>query len=350
MEYRLGPRVNSDITPFNGAAVRLADDARRCVVFFGLPKLKNGKEVVEYGGTGFFVRFGGEIKFDYLVTCRHVARELEHIQFLIRANNHEGRVEELPVDEIEWVYHPDKTVDVAVAEFPWPRTLDRVSFPLDGCLTIQMCQQWGVGPGDLAQIVGLYRLAQGKRRNTPVVHTGHIAMMPYGEKLPVKEPGGNVIEVEAYLVEAQTLEGLSGSPVFVRHSVVAGPGLAETRRPLTAGITPMGYSAAVHLFGLWQGAWDGQPGKILSEDRGESGKFRVPVGMGLVIPGDKILETILEPKLAEARAKAYQERLAENAAKADSALPTKADNPSHREDFTSLVGAASKKRPPADQT
>ena len=92
---------------------------------------------------------------------------------------------------------------------------------------------------------------------------------------------------------------------------------------------------------------------------------RVPVGMGIVVPSQKILDTLEQEELREMRKriKADRERRAvESAASPDSALPLAAtsdaelvglksdENPDHREDFNRLVGAASKSKPKGDRT
>jgi hypothetical protein len=79
----------------------------------------------------------------------------------------------------------------------------------------------GIGIGELTYTIGLFRLMSGAMRNLPVVHFGSIAMVP-DERIPVQDwrDRNKTFEVEGYLVETQGLEGLSGSPVFVRQSVI----------------------------------------------------------------------------------------------------------------------------------
>ena len=101
-------------------------------------------------------------------------------------------------------------------------------------------------------------------------------MMPDPDDLiPVKHPPK---PVEGYLVEAQTLSGLSGSPVYVRRSIK----VAATE---VTGVEPLAYGA-VFLLGMWIAAWD------INE---------VSVGMGVVVPADKILETLNHDDLREMR-------------------------------------------------
>jgi hypothetical protein len=45
-----GPRIDAEM---GGLTVRIGEDVRRCVVFFGVP----GPEGIEFGGTSFLVQF-----------------------------------------------------------------------------------------------------------------------------------------------------------------------------------------------------------------------------------------------------------------------------------------------------
>jgi len=72
--YRLGPRLSGQSADVEGISVKISEDAKGCVVFFGLPAENDS---IRYGGTGFLVRVkDGELGFGYLVTCRHVAKFL----------------------------------------------------------------------------------------------------------------------------------------------------------------------------------------------------------------------------------------------------------------------------------
>jgi hypothetical protein len=80
------------------------------------------------------------------------------------------------------------------------------------------------------------------------------------------------------------LDGLSGSPVFIHEEIGLKMKGAPARGLVTRGL--------VKLLGVFQGSWDGAPGEILARDRNFRGNVRIPVGMGLVVPGDKIVQLI----------------------------------------------------------
>jgi len=126
-----------------------------------------------------------------------------------------------------------------------------------------------------------------------------VAALPdASERIPLMDASGHKIEAEAYLVEAQTLEGLSGSPVFTKEPLI----LVDLGKH--HGEHAGAYGALV-LLGLYVGSWDGYPGEILATDKGlRSNKIRVPVGMGVVVPAQKILEVLR----GDSRLNAYRKR------------------------------------------
>jgi hypothetical protein len=184
LQYRLG---SAQSVRNGGFDVAISKDARKCVVFFGLPAPPKGgvastaSSEVDYAGTGFLASYDEEgERYGYLVTCRHVARHLED-GFFIRANTVTGGVEPLEVGtDADWQYHPDKNVDVAVAAIRLnARYYDHLMVPL------RMISHPGdIAAGQRMHIVGLFRLHYGKKRNIPIVHTGHIAALPdFDEKM-----------------------------------------------------------------------------------------------------------------------------------------------------------------------
>jgi len=180
-----------------------------------------------------------------------------------------------------------------------------------------------------------------------------VALLPDPrEKIPLKDrTTGQTIEVEGYLVEAQTLEGLSGSPVFIREFARLASGeLSDGSQALVFG--------GVSLLGIYSGAWDGEPGEILAADRGRRGNFRVPVGVGIVVPVEKLEQLLRDnPNLKKQREKFAADQRAKRAAIQDDAFPVASPdatekaappssdaNPNHREDFNSLLNAAARTR------
>ena len=148
--------------------------------------------------------------------------------------------------------------------------------PLEMFLSDEIIQQKRIGLGDEVFITGLFAHASGSQRNQPIVRMGNIAMIP-SEPIPT-----DLGSIEAYLIEARSIGGLSGSPAFVRETAPVGLG-------------------TFYLLGLMHGHWDIPPEK--KNDLLMQGEFfgRVNMGIAIVIPAKKILEVLNHPKLVERR-------------------------------------------------
>jgi hypothetical protein len=123
--------------------------------------------------------------------------------------------------------------------------------------------QWG----DFIYVIGLFHWHSGQERLIKNMTTGKLQ------------------RVEVYLVEAQTFEGLSGAPVFQREAIALRTFPQHNGGPV---LPPTG----AQLLGVYSGAWDGPPSEALREERGWGPQMRIPAGMGLVVPAERIVETI----------------------------------------------------------
>jgi hypothetical protein len=284
--------------------MRLNRDARKCIVFLGYPDWDNGPNAFRCEGTGFLLLYKGGF---HLVTARHVAELLGDVGWATRVNRLDGSCSLIEAENMPWVFHPDDTVDVAICGLMLSR-IDGYDFLyIDGEILLLQADQevsadW-VEVGDMCYTVGLWRLMEGKERNLPIVHTGHVARLAGEERIPVRaknKPGGKEW-VDGYLVEAQTLRGLSGSPVFIRPSIRLSIdanrhdpfGTQDEKLELLA------YHEHVKLLGLWQAAWDAPAGEILTAEQGRQNT--VPVGMGIIVPSSKIIEVLELPAMYKKR-------------------------------------------------
>jgi hypothetical protein len=228
--YRLGPSEPVQLQGMPGVSVRLQDDLRKSVCFLGVPTGDSKDNDILCRGTAFLVYYKD---VHYMVTAKHVAEGLGDRPFLVRLNKADGSSTNIRFDLTErafvWQTHNNQTVDLAAMAFPGgfnragfdclyiPEWMFATTENVRGTETDQDIR--GVGIGDFCYTIGLFRLVSGKKRNLPVVHFGTVAMMPSDDELiPVRglPPERELKMVEAYLVESQALEGLSGSPVFVR--------------------------------------------------------------------------------------------------------------------------------------
>jgi hypothetical protein len=346
--YHFGPSVS--VPAYGGSVrVRIGETAQKSVVFFGVPS----PDGIQYGGTGFLAAVSeGEFDFGYLVTCRHVARGLEGYSdtgFYLRLNIKGGGSHPEKVEDIKWTYHPDPSVDLAAAHFQLnTNCFDHTFFKFEASYADHRKPGAAV-TGDVINLVGLFRLHAGSHRNVPIVHTGHIAMLPNpAEKVPIRDRiTKQLVLSEMYLIEAQTLDGLSGSPVFI-HDMV---GLAAFPPVNKDGVLVKAYGDVLFL-GIYCGSWDGEPGAILAKDRNlVDHRIRVPVGMGLVAPAHQLLELLGDEELKLQRKNSAARIIEKRAATTDAAFPDPApkdENPQHREDFTSLLGKAARTLPQDD--
>ena len=283
--------------------VRVPDEVRKCVVFVGLPQSQlDGSVRLELRGTAFFVavpyKTSPDNSFVYLVTAKHVAETITGQKFCIRANRIDGSSILAEGEIAKWWYHPtEENVDVAV--FPWAPPRDLIDYrtvqtPI--FLTKDIIKEKNIGVGDEVFIAGLFAHHFGRDSNVPIIRIGNIAMMPND---PVETKYG---PMEAHLIEARSIGGVSGSPVFARETqlVNLGQGLS--------GPGPLLGLGGFYLLGLMHGHWDFPLGSI-SDDAAldMSGQSSVNMGIAIVVPAGKILEVLDHPELVELRERQEQE-------------------------------------------
>ena len=279
VDARLGNTPKYYLAPQEDLGMRISDEVRQCAVFVGLPHiLDDGQQILAFIGTAFAVSVPSSNvgrQFIYLVTAKHVAERLADRPFLVRANTLEGGSILLSGEGARWCTHPtDSSVDVAVASWIPRKELEVKTVPTSMFLTDAVIKEKNIGVGDEVFITGLFAHLSGSKKNLPIVRMGNLAMMP---SEPVHTRLG---DIEAYLIEARSIGGLSGSPVFVIASLF-GP---------------------TYLLGLMHGHWDIAPDlkndAVLMDD---DTLGKVNMGIAIVIPAKKILEVLQHPELIEMR-------------------------------------------------
>lgn len=269
--------------------MRVAHDLLKSVAFLG-----RGTPF-KACGTAFLLIHQGMV---YLVTAKHVAKDLGEDPFHIRFNNKAGGSSLLPVDltlsdepRFRWFTHQSASVDLAVIPFP-------ISLGEQGVVAVALQSAFTVadirpitdaGCGDICHVIGLFASNPGKNRNVAVVHTGHIAAM-YDESELVEVKNGQSTELfEGYLVELSNLPGLSGAPVFVRGGLELDVPTDNNGTAAIVVATPQ-----LKLLGVWQGSWDTGVSTARSTER-------VPIGMGVVTPAYRLIELLDSPEVSENR-------------------------------------------------
>ena len=328
--------------------VIVPDVIRKCVAFVYGHFSKGDLPV----GTAFFVRFPMETApgriWIYAVTAKHVidgikARSVDQ-EVVLRMNHRHSGLVDMVTGAADWVTHPsDPSIDVAalavtvardsVQDVLLPPGAIVYNFPiLEGSATREIIQEYQIGTGDEVFFPGMFVHHVGEKRNIPIVRIGNIAAMP---EEPVQT---KVLEpMEAYLVEARSIGGLSGSPVFVNIGLVRSvTGTVRTARPNPP------YPTVFYMLGLMNGHFDVQPATPPLTNE------KINMGIAIVTPVWRIMDVINHPREVEMRRKVEKEvRDGESSATLDSA-PTEHEGVS-REEFMKTLKRASQKISPPDQ-
>lgn len=268
----------------------IPDDIRKSVVFL---LYKNKDKILTLAGTGFFVALEIEkILFVNLITAKHVIVNISRYSIdgkvIIRINYKKGGYQNIEVNVDEWKEHPTESssVDVSVLTCaPSIEMYDIRFLPTTMMATNEIVKRESIGPGDEIFITGLFVNHFGKTRNIPIVRVGNIALMPE-EKVNTKIFGS----IEAYLIEARSIGGLSGSPVFVN---IEG---------IRKGQWVLG-KQSLYLLGLIHGHWDIMEKAFDESKEDVSDVGNINMGIAIVVPATKILEVINQPMLMEKRQK-----------------------------------------------
>jgi len=276
--------------------VFVGDSIQDVVAFLGWrdPTAAGG---IQCEGTGFLLHYGGH---GYLVTVRHVADKFDRDPFVVRINRHRGKALLLDADNVQWYYPSDKLIDLAItpADFGEP-----LYFPEKHIYSPR--EHGTIGIGDICYTAGLFHFIAGHTRNLPFLFTGHIALMPPpGEKIPVGNEAGGIDHVEGYLIENNAISGASGSPVFVRPSYRS-TGLRKDEPD--SGLL-MGQDQ-IALLGVYQAAWFLPPDAARREAVKAKTSDVVPVGIGVVIPAQKLVDLLEIETLRQMRAKALKPKI-----------------------------------------
>jgi hypothetical protein len=278
--------------------MRIPDRLLKCVGFVSRyePDDEGGSRL-RFGGTAFIVGvlMDGNVGLAHLVTAKHVAEAIEPGEAVITMNAKDEMSRSLRTGSQKWFYHPTEkdSVDVAVMPFGSPRfhEYDIEWIPEGIFATDQRIAEFEIGLGDELVIIGLFTRFFGTTVLTPIVRTGNIAMMPK-DKLPTRSFG----DMEAYLAEGRSIGGLSGSPVFVRNTVKTP---VQTMDGQLKHLSGLGQS---HLLGLVHGHWD-LPVSFSTAEQVEA----VNMGVSIIVPAKKILETLHNPELAALRKKHWDD-------------------------------------------
>lgn len=251
---------------------------KKCVCFVALQKYSGEFNLV---GTAFFVVNDNNRDTElYAITAKHVIvgiknKGLEKVFF--RMNLRNGTFFHFETNLKDWIFHPDENTDIAMFSFgvKLDYMFDHYFFPTSRFVDEQYLISNEVEPGDEVFIIGLFRHYSGQRKNLPIVRIGNIAAMD-DEKIQTKWH-----LMEGYLIEARSIGGLSGSPVFTNLGI---------QRAFSSNAKPTGHP--VSLLGLIYGHFDSFAYKLDESADLEEDKISVNTGIAIVTPISKLLELL----------------------------------------------------------
>jgi hypothetical protein len=271
------------------SGMRIPECILKCVGFLGDPILTTSEnEEINPQSTAFFVslKSGVQNRFSYcyVVTAKHASKNVKGPLWLA-ANTASGRILIAPdLEKKHWYDHPtDRSADVVVTPIVIPPGLDIITIECGKIFAPKTLPNQSIGIGDDVFFPGLFTDAFGKMQNSPVVRQGTIAMFPK-EQVQVDFKDGASEPMDVYVVEARSINGLSGSPVFVRETAYVSAKNASGSRTMAECV------AGFRLLGLMSGHWD-----LTTHP------FSVNSGLGFVVPAHKIIETLDHPELLHIR-------------------------------------------------
>jgi hypothetical protein len=265
--------------------MRVPETIRKCVAFVGL-QMANGEYRIV--GTAFFILNDlTNNQIPYVITAKHViegikGKGLDKVFLRINTFNNNSKWVETKIES--WVLHNDPTVDIAISPFQLNDEDDLIMYPVSAIFSNNDLIKGDWGIGDEIYIVGLFTFHAGENRNIPIVRVGNIAST-IEEKIQTKYG-----PMDAYLMEARSIGGLSGSPVFINN------GALKFR---DGKLKYKDDGVQLRLIGMIHGHFDIESGKIDSILEDINNKQNVNTGIGIVTPGEKLISLFGTPELLE---------------------------------------------------
>jgi len=257
------------------------DNVRKCVAFIGL-QLANGS--FRLAGSVFFlgkIKEGADSGPMFAVTAKHVIdniRKTGVADCVLRVNRKDGQAQWIKFPLSTWFAHPtDASIDVAILSMGLPDLLDHLFVPYSICADDQKLRESEVGVGDEVFVTGLFRHHHGSHRNIPIVRVGNLACMTE-EKVATNEFG----DIDAFLIEARSIGGLSGSPVFLN---------LGTSRVIKGTMMFGGSGPRFLLLGLVHGHYDvgsSEIDRVCDDAANSKSKDSINTGIAIVVPFSKI--------------------------------------------------------------
>jgi hypothetical protein len=190
---------------------RIRDNIRDCGACY-YPSVAAAEAGVRPAGNGFLVGIRSKTDenwcYPYVVANRRV---IESGATTVRLNTKVGATDIIELTANDWFFHPDGD-DLAVASIHLHADYHEYMLVSDNpmFLTREWMGDARLGLGDDVFTVGRLIDQEGRQHDSPTVRFGQISTMP-GE--PLRTLNGRL--QECFLVDLQSIGGLTGSPVFV---------------------------------------------------------------------------------------------------------------------------------------
>jgi hypothetical protein len=308
-ELLLDSRIGNDPHYYLGkrgdVLMLVPDEVRKCVVF----ACYKGESGMRLGGTAFTVGVPSstfpERLFIHFITAKHVIEEIKKRtvdgNVYLRVNGKGGNPTQFVTTKLEnWFYHPSESnVDVAVFPGAVPENIfDYRAITTKMMVTPEVIKREAIGCGDEVFFTGLFVNHVGRERNEPIVRIGNIASMPTG-----KVKSRTLGLIDAYLIEAKSIGGFSGSPVFVHVGGMRGNSISPSR---------------FFWLGLMHGHFDLEKYELM-DGAAEDTLLNLSINMGIamVIPTYKILEVLNQEAILRQREEIDRARVSQEGATPD---------------------------------
>lgn len=302
------------------APMHIEPDILKTVLFVGM--FDETRELFTPMGTAFYT--GVEVSgmaFQYAVTAKHVIDSFADQYIYLRKEKKAGGFGLHKTKKSDWITHPDpgrgKVVDVVACQIrQLVSEVDLLHIPLHvGCATAETIKEHNFTIGEDVCFAGLFTSHFGTAKNLPVLRTGTIAAMP---EEPISTARGHM---DAYLIEARSMGGISGSPIWIQ---LAPARTIANQIKFSSGIPHVQFLGMVSGHYLIESREDAVP-----EDGKQSLTGSMNTGLAVVVPVEKIIETIMQPKLVAEREAAVKSLIVKRGYVEDSAKPHSTESPSN---------------------
>lgn len=300
--------------------MQVPDEIRKAVVFLYC----RVKGEMKAAGTAFYARYPlpdfPESGIDVLMTAQHVIAAIRENSddglVVVRLNLQDGGSELLAAPVDNWLPADQSKEAVDLAVTPWRPppgvNVDMRPWRLgDSVATDDVMRREGIGIGDEVFMVGLFRNHLGRDRNEPIIRVGNLAAIP-ADPIRTKHFG----DMRAFLVEARSIGGLSGSPVFAHMGLIrVRDGAVHVANPE---VSPGEDVMAFYFLGLAHGHWsmpEADADDLLEDVREDE---VLHTGIAAVVPAQQIMN-VLHPLLEEP-VKVFTERLRNESAPVEDSL------------------------------